>query len=151
MVKRYRGGTVPDAPADGLVQETGHALAAYRRGLEGYRFHEGFAAAMDLARAANGFVEACEPWALARDPARADELDETLATLVRTLSVLAAMFEPAIPAQARELALRLGLEGVPLLGDLDRADLAGRTVTVGKPLFPRVDPEGLGQNGDSVT
>lgn len=151
MVKRYRGGTVPDAPADGLAQETGHALAAYRRGLDGYRFHEGFAAAMDLARAANGFVEAREPWALARDPARAGELDETLATLVTTLAVLAAMFEPALPTQARELALRLGLERVPLLGELDRIDLAGRTATVGKPLFPRVDPEGREQNGDSVT
>ena len=126
MVKRYRGGTVPDAPTDGLAQETGHALAAYRRGLEGYRFHEGFAAAMDLARAANGFVEAREPWALARDPARAGELDETLATLVRTLSVLAAMFEPAIPAQALELSLRLGLKGVPHLGET-RPDRPRRT------------------------
>ena len=70
---------------------------------------------------------------------RAGELDETLATLVRTLAVLTAMFEPVMPVQARELALRLGLDGVPLLADLDAVDVARRTVTVGQPLFPRVD------------
>ena len=139
MVRRYREGTVPDAPADGLAREVGRALSAYRRSLDGYRFHEGFATAMDLARAANAFVDARKPWALARDPARAGQLDETLATLVRTLAALAAMFEPVMPAQARELASRLGLEGVPLLADVHAIDLAGRPLTVGQPLFPQVD------------
>ena len=141
MVKRYRGGVVPDAPADGLATETEAALAAYRKGLEGYRLHEGFAAAMNLARGANGFVEVREPWALARDPEGADELDRTLATLVRTLAVLAAMFEPVAPAKAEELAKRLGLESVPLFTDLNALHFGGRSVTVGSPLFPRVDPD----------
>ena len=151
MVKRYRGGTVPDAPAESLARETGQAMTAYRRGLDDYRFHEGFAAAMDLARAANGFVEAQEPWALARDPGRAGELDETLATLVRALVVLATMFEPVMPVQARELASRLGLAGVPLLAELEGVNLAGHTTTVGQPLFPRVDPGSSDQEKTSVT
>ncbi len=140
MVKRYRGGVVPDAPADGLAAETERALAAYREGLEGYRLHEGFAAAMNLARGANGFVEATEPWALARDPERGDELDRTLATLVRTLAILAAMFEPVTPTKAHKLALRLGLDSVPLFPDLDALEVGGHVVTVGSPLFPKVDP-----------
>ena len=139
MVKRYRGGVVPHAPADGLAAETEAALAAYRDGLEGYRLHEGFAAAMNLARGANGFVEAKEPWALARDPEGGDELDRTLATLVRTLAILVAMFEPVTPAKAHKLALRLGLDSVPLFTELDALAVEGRSVTVGSPLFPRVD------------
>lgn len=141
MVKRYRGGVVPDAPADGLAAETEQALAAYREGLEGYRLHEGFAAAMNLARGANGFVEAKEPWALARDPEGGDELDRTLATLVSTLAVLAAMFEPVTPIKSRKLARRIGLDRVPLFSELDALRVGGRLVTVGSPLFPRVDPE----------
>ena len=141
MVKRYRGGVVPDAPADGLAAETEQALAAYREGLEGYRLHEGFAAAMNLARGANGFVEAKEPWALARDPEGGDELDRTLATLVSTLAVLAAMFEPVTPIKSRKLARRIGLDRVPLFSELDALEVGGRLVTVGSPLFPRVDPE----------
>ena len=141
MVKRYRGGVVPDAPADGLAAETEVALTAYRDGLEGYRLHEGFAAAMNLARGANGFVEAREPWALARDPEGGEELDRTLATLVRTLAVLAGMFEPVTPTKARKLAMRLGLERVPLFPELDTLELGGRPITVGLPLFPRVGVE----------
>jgi len=34
MVKRYRGGTVPDAPAESLARETGQAMTADRRGLD---------------------------------------------------------------------------------------------------------------------
>ncbi len=141
MVKRYRGGVVPDAPADGLAADTEAALTAYRDGLEGYRLHAGFAAAMNLARGANGFVEAREPWVLARDPEGADELDRTLATLVRTLAVLAAMFEPVTPTKARKLSMRLDLDHVPLFAELDALEVGGRSVTVGSPLFPRVDPD----------
>ena len=137
MIRRYRGGIVPAAPANGLADETKAALSAYRRGLDGYRLHEGFAAAMDLARAANGFVETQEPWALARRPERAADLDHTLATLAHTLAVLACLFEPVTPEKAAELATRLGLAGIPLIGGLDALDLAGLGVSVGTPLFPR--------------
>ena len=139
MIGRYRGGTVPAAPTDGLADETAAALTAYRSALDGYRLHEGFAAAMDLARAANGFVEAREPWALAREPARADELDRTLATLAHTLTVLACVFEPVMPAKAAELARRLGLGNIPLFAELNGLDVSGRATSVGAPLFPRVD------------
>ena len=141
MVKRYRGGVVPDAPADGLAAETDAALQAYHDGLEGYRLHEGFAAAMNLARGANAYVEGKEPWALARDPRRGDQLDGTLATLVRTLVILAAMFEPVTPDKSRKLSLRLGLERVPLFAELETLGVGGRSVAVGSPLFPRVEVE----------
>ena len=84
-------------------------------------------------------MEAREPWALARDPKGGNKLDRTLATLVRTLAVLAAMFEPVTPTKAGKLATRLGLSGVPLFTELDALQVGGRSVTVGSPLFPRVD------------
>ncbi len=139
MIRRYRGGVVPSAPADGLETETAAALEAYRRGLDGYRLHEGFAAAMELARAANGYIETREPWALARQLDRASDLDATLTTLARTLAVLSSLFEPVAPKRSAELARRLGLDRVPLLRELPEVAVAGRQVRVGKPLFPRVD------------
>ena len=139
MVKRYREGIVPHGPADGLAREIGRAVAAYRRGLDGYRLHEGFAAAMDLARAANGFVEVQEPWAQARRPDGAAELDGTLATLARTLGVLACLFEPVMPQKSRELARRLGLGRVPRFEALRSLEVGGLEVTVDAPLFPPAD------------
>ena len=145
MIARYRDGVVPDAPADGLAAETRAALAAYRQGIDGWRLHEGFAAAMELARAANGFVESQEPWALARQPDRAAELDHALATLAHVLAVLCCLFEPVTPDKAAELARRLGLDEVPLFHEVDNASgadalsMGGRAVSPGPPLFPRVD------------
>ena len=143
MIRRYREGVVPAAPADGLDDATATALEGYRRGLEGYRLHEGFAAAMELARAANGYIEEREPWALARSPDRAPDLDATLSTLARTLAVLSCLFEPVAPERSAELARRLGLERVPLLRELPRVAVAGRDtgrrINVGEPLFPRVE------------
>ncbi len=142
MVTRYRGGTLPASPGRGLRAEIREAVLAYRGGMEGYRLHEGFAAAMGLARAANRFVEEREPWRLARDPGQIGELNEVLATLVRTLAVLTCLFEPVAPGKSSELAGRLGLPGVPLLGELENLSTAGLGVTVGPPLFPRAESPG---------
>lgn len=143
MVRRYRAGKVPTATAgsDGLREASRRAIAKYRECMEGYRLHQGFAAAVELARAANGFVEAREPWVLARDPERAPELDETLAALARVLAVLACLVEPVMPTKATELARRIGLPGASRLNELDDLELGGSEVSAGPPLFPRVDAE----------
>ena len=95
---------------------------------------------MDLARAANGYVDDREPWAQAKDPTLAAELDETLATLARSLTVLTALFLPVTPEKMTELARRLGLASVPTVAQATSLPLAGRKVEVGSPLFPRPDP-----------
>jgi len=139
MTMKYRDGIIPDAPGTGLDPAITATLARVEEGVRTFRLHDALAAAMDLAREANGYVETREPWAQARDPARAGELDETLATLARVLTVLAALFQPVCPEKMEELARRLGLEGVPTLDEAGRVVLAGRPVAKGDPLFPRTD------------
>ena len=139
MTVKYRDGVIPDAPGDGLREAVAATLARVEEGVGAFRVHDALAAAMDLAREANGYVETREPWAQAKDPARAAELDETLATLARGLTFLAALLQPVCPEKMDELARRLGLEGVPTLEDAGRVNLAGRSVTKGDPLFPRKD------------
>jgi methionyl-tRNA synthetase len=127
MTDKYRQGTVPDAPGQGLDREIEDTLAQVREAIAGLRLHEALGAAMELARRANGYVEESEPWAQAKDPARAGELDETLATLARVLVVLV------------DLAGRLGLGGVPTLEEARAVPLSGNRVRKGEPLFPRVE------------
>ena len=123
----------------GLASQTEEALETYHGSMSEYRLHEAMAAAMDLARQANGYVEAREPWAQAKDPAMEADLDETLTTLARVLSVLACLFEPVMPGKSRVLAARLGLGEVPAFSELDALEVSGRAVTRGEPLFPKVD------------
>ena len=68
-----------------------------------FKIHDALAAAMDLGRAANGYVEDRQPWSQAKDPQAAADLDETLATLARSLAVLCALFQPVTPAAMDEL------------------------------------------------
>jgi methionyl-tRNA synthetase len=65
----------------------------------------------------------------------------TLATLARALTVLAALFQPVCPTKMEELVGRLGLDRVPRLDEAENVPLAGRPVSKGDPLFPRVEPD----------
>ena len=139
MTAKYRDGVVPDAPAGGLDEAIETACADLDAALAAHRVHEALGAAMDFARAANGYVEEREPWAQSKDPARAEDLDETLATLVRALVVLSALFAPVCVQKMEELASRLGLDGVPTLTDARTLSVGGRNVEKGAPLFPRIE------------
>jgi methionyl-tRNA synthetase len=139
MTVRYRDGVVPDAAGEGLEDAARRAVGATRQAIDAFRVHDALAAAMELARDANGYVEEREPWALAKDPDRGRELDETLASLIRSLVVLTALLEPVCPGKMAELADRLGLAGIPTVADAFTVTLAGRSVVKGEPLFPRKD------------
>lgn len=141
MIDKYRAGVVPDAADGGLDPAIASALGTAREAMARYRVHDALGAAMDLARAANGFVEERQPWSQARD-ADPEPLDETLATLGRVLVVLCALFQPVAPAKMADLAERLGLEGVPTLDDALSVPVAGRSVRKGPPLFPKARPAG---------
>ncbi len=139
MIGKYRGGIVPDAPGTGLDQAVDEAFARARAALDELKVHEAMAAAMDLARTANGYVEDRQPWTQAKSPDAAGDLDETLATLARALVALCALFQPVAPAKMAELGSWLGLDRVPTFAQAQSVQLSGTTVAKGDPLFPRID------------
>ena len=140
MILRYREGVIPEAPGSGLDDAITTTFATARESMERFRVHEALAAAMELARSANVYVEDRQPWSQSKDPAQSAELDETLATLARALAALCALFQPVAPHRMADLAERLGLTAVPTLEEARTLKLAGRVVLKGDPLFPRVDP-----------
>ena len=140
MVLRYRDGVVPARAETTLDSDIARALVAYRAAMDANLLHHGIQVALELAGAANGFVETRAPWALARDPARAAELDATLAALVRSLAALATLLHPFMPGKSVELATSLGLSTLPSLAELASLDVAGRTVHKGDVLFPKPVP-----------
>jgi methionyl-tRNA synthetase len=137
MIERYREGVVPAGEPTRLHEEISAVLLRYRAAMDANLLHQGLGAAMELARTANGYVETSAPWALARDPARAGELDFTLRALATGVVVLATMLHPFMPAKTAELAAQLGLERVPHLAELSGFDPAGRRVARGAVLFPK--------------
>jgi methionyl-tRNA synthetase len=137
MVERYRGGVVPAAGETSLDQDITDAVVRYRSAMDANLLHQGATVALELAASANGFIEQRAPWALAKDSARTQELDDTLGALVRSLVSLCALLEPFMPRKMIQLSQCLALDSVPLLDELVSMDRAGTHVQRGEILFPR--------------
>jgi methionyl-tRNA synthetase len=118
------------------------AVDGYHRAMDALRPHEAFGVAMDLAREMNGYVETSAPWAHAKDPGRAMELDEVLSTLIHGLVVLTALFFPVVPTKMEDLARMLGLGGVPNIREATGILPENLRVEGLLPLFPRPERRG---------
>jgi methionyl-tRNA synthetase len=137
MIERYRDGAVPAGPATALDADIAAGLLRYRSAMDAQLLHQGVAAAIQLSSQANQFVDARAPWAQARDPALAAELDATLAALARCVAALCTLLSPFMPTRMTTLAERLGLDAIPQLDDVAALDLTGHRVHRGEVLFPK--------------
>jgi methionyl-tRNA synthetase len=148
MIHRYREGRVGVASGDGFREIEGvivEALRGYSTAMERYEIDKGIEAAWTIIRRGNRLVEEKAPWNLAKDPARAAELDALLATLVVALQHTALLLYPVMPAKAREVweTLRLSpaIDAVrlPKAGALLPAPSSQEPLGASKPLFPRIE------------
>jgi methionyl-tRNA synthetase len=139
MIQKYRKGIIPGGEARSLDSAAREAVVKYEEAMDAAFIHQGIFAALELASAANSFVEEQAPWSLAKDPSGDPELDATLSSLARALLVLATLLHPFMPGKMEELAGRMGVEEIPTLKGALSEPLAGRSVTRGDPLFPRAD------------
>jgi len=140
MVARYRDGETPtvEVRPDAAVDQ---ALAEYQREFGALMLHRASEAAMGLVRHANAFVADTAPWAMAKDPGRAGELDATLHAMVRSVAVMAVLLFPFMPVKMEELWRRVaGERPMPRIGELATLDVSGWRVAPGDPLFPRPEP-----------
>src|SRR5262249_426369 len=67
--------------------------------------------------AVNRYVDATQPWALAKDAAKKDRLAAVLATLAESLRGLGIMLAPFLPDAAAKIRAALGQAGEPKLAD----------------------------------
>jgi len=138
MITRYRDGRVPEAALDPAVVESFGELAGEVAALlDEVQLSQALERIWLLVRRLNRYVEECAPWQLAKDPAQADALDETLATLAEGLRVATVLLHPYMPASTDKLLAALGR---PERGLLDAQWAAGGwrgEVGALEPLFPK--------------
>ena len=143
MVGRYRDGMVPSDPTGfvtPLEQAGRDALAAYQAAMDAHDLQSGAAQLIELATRANRYVDETAPWTLAKDPARAAELDTVLANLVRTVARLAGLAAPFMPEKAAQIWRLLGGD-TPFerlaWSALESPEIQGRRVEKPPVLFPK--------------
>jgi methionyl-tRNA synthetase len=155
MIGRYLGGRVPAPPLPEEQTELETGLhAAQRKAFDGlaaamdnFALHEALRSGWLLVRKANAYVEEVAPWSLARDGTNRRRLEVVLYELADALRLLAVMVWPITPRAAQELWSRLGLAGSVEAVTLADADAWGRlpegaSITIGPPLFPRIEDDG---------
>ncbi|MBM4087830.1 MAG: methionine--tRNA ligase [Planctomycetes bacterium] len=125
-------------PDDGGLFARGAAAgaeiaAAYEEG----DFSRAMRLTMELADRANPFVEAAEPWALARDPARARELQDVCTIALNLFRQLAVYLAPVLPRLAKQTG---DLLGKPIeRWDESQRPLTGTPVAAFKHMLQRVN------------
>jgi methionyl-tRNA synthetase len=143
MIARYFDGELParprdDSPVRTLVGSLGADVAAK---FETYELTGALELIWEVVRGLNRYVVARAPWKLAEDPARRQELEETLYDLADGLRVVAIALASYLPETSPRILAALGS---------DPADLDWELVTYGRtpdrsgieaasPLYPRID------------
>jgi len=116
------------------------ALAAVQKAMGEFAFSRALAAIWEFIGAANRYVDASQPWALAKDPARAGELNRVLATLADALRFLGIVLDPFLPGAALKIRVAVNDDRPP---SIDNA-VMGRLQDIPRVqkltgLFPRID------------
>ena len=138
MIGRYRDGTVPDAPVDPQLEPDfaglGETVAARLDDAD-------VTGALDeiwrRVRRLNRYVEERAPWQLAKDEARAGDLDVALRSLAEGLRVVTVLLHAYMPSTAERLLAALGRPALQLTTARYGAQPGGQPVEAIEPLFPK--------------
>src|SRR4030095_1908961 len=87
--------------------------------MEEFAFHRALAALWEFIGAVNRYVDANQPWALAKDPAQRPRLDRVLVTLADTLRYLGVMLTAFLPDAAAKIRAAIGHTAAPRLADAE--------------------------------
>jgi methionyl-tRNA synthetase len=130
----------PTAAEEGVLAAFTKAKADVATAMEEFAFQRALASMWEFVGVVNRYVDATQPWALAKDASKRERLSAVLYTLAESLRVLGIVLAPFLPDAATKIRAGLGQPGEPKLVDAVWGRLApGTTVQKVSGLFPRVD------------
>lgn len=147
MVNKYFQGTLP---APGTNTDEDRALIdSFEKGIEAIdghlnalAFNKALQVIWELINKANKYIDAMQPWSLAKQEDQKDRLGTVLYNLLESIRLTALLIAPFMPGAGKKILDILGddsdnlmLEGKDQWGGLK----AGTTVEKAAPLFPRIE------------
>jgi methionyl-tRNA synthetase len=117
MIERYREGTIAPGEVDPTLREDFLGLSErVSERLDRAELTLALDEIWQRVRRLNRYVEERAPWKLAKDAARADELDLVLRTLAEGIRCVTVLLWPYLPASCERLLAALGAPGLSLAG-----------------------------------
>lgn len=149
MSAKYFDGCAPAKPASAdafdnpLAKIADGLVDRYAAAMDALDYGAGKDVVMELIHAANHYIEDSEPWALAKDEAKADQLAFVIYNLLEAIRISAHLLEPFMPTTSAEALRRISCEAEAGSDNLAEAcvwgGLAGGVpVEKGDALFPRL-------------
>jgi methionyl-tRNA synthetase len=148
MTKKYFDSKVPahtkNFKSNPLFDIAEKLYAEYNAAMEHVDFTAAANAVMELAHAANLYVESSEPWNLAKDEEKYGELADVIYNALEAIRIIALYMMPFCPRTSQDVLSRIGcgdLSSTNKVEELSEWGLlkSGNEVSVGEPLFPRLD------------
>ena len=113
--------------------------------MENLQFSVALTAISQFVSRSNKYIDETQPWALARDEAKRDELASVMSHLIESLRIASILLQPFLTRAPHKIWEQLGIQE----GELTAWDTskqwgvipAGNALQKGDPIFPRLDSE----------
>ena len=149
MIHRYCGGIVPPAsdallaraPETELRARIDTLVSSVKSHATTFQLSFALREVWEVIGATNRYIVTREPWTLAKDAAKRDDLETSLYVAADTLRVVAELLLPFIPGSAERVLAMVGVTpGAQSWMTLATGQLkAGTTIGDTSPLFPRIE------------
>ena len=151
MTLKFQGGVVkaPAGESDvdrSLKEDARETVAFFERNMEDMQLSLTIKKVWAFISRANKYIDETAPWALAKDPAKKQELANVLYNLTEALRVISVLISPFMPTTAVRIWQQLGL--VQDFASVRTEDIeqwggvpAGLHVGTPEQLFPRIEVE----------
>jgi methionyl-tRNA synthetase len=143
MIEKYFEGKVPQGTSPHRFYAPLELWEAVSKAILHYEPREAVAKIWAVITRANQFVEETKPWALAKDPAKKEELADVLFNLADSVAHAAVLLQAFMPDTAAKILMRLKIkapEKVCVAAEFGKILVVpGTAIEKGDPLFPRLD------------
>ncbi len=147
MIGKYCDGRLPErGEAKELSTALRETVAKADAAFTSLDFQGGIGAAMEFCKTVNGYLTEKEPWIIAKDASRMDEVREILYNTAESLRALAILLHPVMPSSCERLWSWIGGDSLGPITSMRIDQVAewgqlkpGSEVTKGDALFPRLE------------
>lgn len=150
MINKYRGGQIPELKSGvtafdkDLEDVAANTIKNFEEQMDSVHFSNALDEVWKLVARSNKYIDETEPWILAKDETKKDELDSVLAHLAASLRLVAILIQPVMTHTPKEIFAQLGLNSDDMaIQGASYFDLpaGAQVVAKGTPIFPRLDVE----------
>jgi methionyl-tRNA synthetase len=150
MMNKYFDGVIPTYTGSqnefekDLVQMNEESVKKYEEAMEDMQFSVALSTVWQLISRTNKFIDETQPWILAKDEAKREELGRVMVHLAESLRRIAVLLQPFLTETPKKIFQQLNITDQELmtwesLQSFGRIPEGTKVVGKGEPIFPRLD------------